>query len=210
MGDYSFLCRPRRHTGARCYLTTVCPSVSHTHRVVLLKYDSTIQIADGLQKAKNYYYTHHPESYFYEWIVGNTLTYISWLLCMGSQWSNNNSAGISLDVWLLCDQTGEFTVCICVWGGGDQISPVADFLCFPDCCSRAENSPSLSCEEVWLSLSWWNISLWRIKPDFYWANNRIGYACQHLTVQTLENNWSKSRYWSSCMLIQVTPFVFQG
>lgn len=70
---------------------------------------------------------------------------------MGSQWSNNNSAGISLDVWLLCDQTGEFTVCICV--GGDQISPVADFLCFPDCCSRAENSPSLSCEEVWLSLS---------------------------------------------------------
>lgn len=37
---------------------------------------------------------------------------------MGSQWSNNNSAGISLDVWLLCDQTGEFTVCICVCVGG--------------------------------------------------------------------------------------------
>ena len=51
--------------------------------------------------------------------------------------------------------------------------------------ARRKISP-ISREKVWLSLSWWNISLWRVKPHFYWANNRIGYACQHLTVQAME------------------------
>lgn len=144
----------------------------------------------------------------------NELLEILWLIYPGFFVWDLSGATITVQalVWMfgfcVTRLVSSLSAFVCV--GGDQISPVADFLCFPDCCSRAENSPSLSCEEVWLSLSWWNISLWRIKPDFYWANNRIGYACQHLTVQTLENNWSKSRYWSSCMLIQVTPFVFQG
>lgn len=66
----------------------------------------------------------------------------------------------------------------------DHISLVADFV-FMIVLARQKISP-VSPEKVWLSLSWWNISLWRVKPDFYWANNRIGYACQHLTVQAME------------------------
>lgn len=55
---------------------------------------------------------------------------------------------------------------------------------FLDYSCQAENSPPISCEKVWLSLSWWNITLWRVKLDFYRANNRIGYACQHLAVRS--------------------------
>lgn len=65
-------------------------------------------------------------------------------------------------------------------------------------------------EKVWLSWSWWNISLWHVKLDFYWANNRIGYACQLLAVQPMRNKRWKAQHWNCCVPLQDILFVWWG
>lgn len=74
------------------------------------------------------------------------------------------------------------------------------------CCSRAENLPLYPAQRSACRCPDGTSPRGALNQDFYGANNRIGYACQRLAVQMLENKRSKARYGNSRALARVTPF----